>query len=59
MAKVTLFGLNVEVEFDENDVFTNEELTEQGYEECAVTTDGRLIAFDEAVCDWVQLRGEY
>jgi len=45
-----LFLTNETVQIDENETAQVE-----GYEETAVTTDGRIIGFDEAACGWVQL----
>lgn len=50
MRKEHLFLTNEDVEI-------NEELTVQvdGYKETAVTTDGRIIGFDDAASGWVEL----
>lgn len=50
MLKVNLFGLNEEVEIDENNLESYEE-----YEETCLLEDGRRVAYDEAVCGWVML----
>lgn len=52
MIKTELFGQNIEVEFDEKDIFATDEYEQN------VLVDGMWIAFDEAVCDWVQLGTE-
>ena len=55
MTKVELFGLGVEVEIDENEEVMID--VPEEYLEVAVTTDGRVVGYDEAVCQWVQLSG--
>ncbi len=57
MTKVTLYGLNEEVEFDETMEMTMKVHLDNGktYDETAITTDGRLIAYDEELGEWVQL----
>lgn len=45
-----LFLTNETVEINEK-----ETVQVDGYEETAVTTDGRIIGFDEVACGWVQL----
>lgn len=54
MEKVTLHGLDEEVTvYMEQKTFTDEET---GYE-IYVTEDGRWIAEDDAIGEWVQIRG--
>ena len=54
IAKIkVLFPTNEIVVIDENETVSIEIPTE--YEETAVTTDGRVIAYDEAVGGWVEL----
>ena len=54
IAKIkVLFPTNEIVVIDENETVSIEIPTE--YEETAVTTDNRVIAYDEAVCGWVEL----
>lgn len=50
---VTLWGLDIEVTFNTNEIFMW--ASEEGCQEAAVTEDGRLIAFDEAINEWVQV----
>ena len=50
MRKEYLFLANEEVEIDET-----RNVQVKGYEETAVTKDGRIIGFDEAACGWVEL----
>jgi len=54
---VTLFGLDIEVSIDFSNVFSGT-YGDTEYEECYITDDNRLIAFDEAVCAWVQLSAD-
>lgn len=55
MEKIELFGLDIEVEIDETEVVGIE--VPEEYEKVAVTTDGRVIGFDESIGQWVQLKG--
>ena len=55
---VTLFGLGVEVSFDNSKTFEFTTTSGDVYDQAAVTDDNRLIAFDNAVCAWVQLSGD-
>lgn len=55
MKKVTLYGLNEEVEFSKSEVESFETSNGDVYEESVITTDNRRIGFDEAICEWVQL----
>ena len=48
-----LFPTNEEVTINEN-ATVNVEVPEE-YERTAVTTDNRVIGYDEAVCEWVEL----
>lgn len=52
--KVMLAGLNEEVEIDTNQKTFIDEAT--GYE-IYITEDGRWIAEDDAIGEWVQIRG--
>lgn len=53
MKKVTLIGLNVEVEFDEEEVFDYEEGNE--VYRAVVTTDNRLIIWEDGEGGWLQI----
>lgn len=55
---VELFRMEIDVTFDESKTFEYTTSCGDVYEQSAVTDDGRLIGFDEAVCAWVQLAGE-
>ena len=55
MTKVILSGLDTEVEFDETKVFSHTEEDGQVYE-AAVTTDGKLIAWDDGANSWTQIK---
>ena len=56
--KVELFGLGVSVEINENELFSYTlDGTNDVYEECAISSDGRLVAYDETIGEWVQLTG--
>lgn len=55
MKKVELLGLDIEVEFDEAEIFEYTEDDGEKYE-AAVTTDRRLIAWDDGSNSWVQLK---
>ena len=55
MKKVELLGMDLEVEFSENEITDYTE--EDGVIYKAVTTtDGRLIAWDDATNSWMQLK---
>mgnify|MGYP001457167416 CR=1 FL=1 len=54
---VTLFGLEIDVTFDDSETFEFTTSNGDVYEETAITDDNRLIAFDNAVCAYVQLSG--
>ena len=54
MKKIELLGLDTEVEFNESEVFEHETSTGDKYE-AAITTDGRLIGWDDGANSWVQL----
>jgi len=56
--QVELFGMNVEVTFDDEKIF--ELTTSNGdiYDEAVVTKDGRLIVFDEGLGVYVQYTDE-
>lgn len=56
MKKVELLGLDIEVEFDENEVFKYEEEDGEIYD-AVTTTDGRLIAWDDGANSWIQIKG--
>ena len=53
--KVNLFGLNEEVEINENEVkpvtLSNGDVFEESFD----LEDGRTVAYDEAICAWVML----
>ncbi len=53
---VTLFGLEIDVTINEGETFEYTTSCGDIYEQTAITTDGRLVAFDEAICAWVQLK---
>ncbi|MDD3137526.1 MAG: hypothetical protein PHX08_00955 [Lachnospiraceae bacterium] len=53
--QVEVYGLNEVVEFDTDNVKSFTTSSGDEYEESVVTTDGMLIAYDEAICEWVQL----
>lgn len=52
---VTLFGLEIEVTINEDETFEYTTSCGDVYEQAAITTDGRLVAFDDSVAAWVQL----
>ena len=54
MEKVELLGTDIEVEFDESEVFEHKTSTGDIYK-AAITTDGRLIGWDDGANSWVQL----
>lgn len=59
MMTVDIYGLDLEVEIDESKI-EEYDLTDYGqvvehYEESYVMDDGRRIAFDKGVNDWVML----
>ena len=55
MMSTNLHGLDVVVEYDMNDLFMYTE--DDGVEyEAVVTTDGRLIVWDEAIGSWIQIK---
>ena len=55
MMNVSLFGLNEEFEINEKDVkpvtLSNGDIYEESFE----LEDGRIVAYDEAICSWVML----
>ena len=53
--KVNLFGLNEEVEINENEVKPVTLSNGDVFEESFVLEDGRTVAYDEAICAWVML----
>ncbi len=55
--KVELFGLNEEVEIDESKIIHHDSMpdVDAGYEDVYYFDDGRIIAYDEAICSWVSL----
>ena len=53
MKKVTLIGLEIEVEYDEEELFDYEESNE--VYQAVVTTDGRLIVWDDGEGGWLQI----
>mgnify|MGYP001335284839 CR=1 FL=1 len=55
---VTLLGLDIEATYDDSETFEFTTSNGDVYNESAVTTDNRLIAFDNAACAWVQLSGD-
>lgn len=53
MKKVNLLGLDIDVDFDEDQMFLYTE--DDGVEyHAAITTDGRLIVWDDGANSWVQ-----
>ena len=61
MMTVDIYGLDLEVEIDENKI-EEYDLTDYGqvvehYDESYVMDDGRRIAFDDSVNSWVMLGG--
>lgn len=50
MKQVELLGLEIKVQFDPAEVYTVEGV------EYVITTDGRLISWDDAANSWVQVR---
>lgn len=59
MMTVDIYGLDLEVEIDENKI-EEYDLTDYGqvvehYDESYVMDDGRRIAFDDSVNSWVML----
>ena len=55
--KVELFGLNEEIEINEEEITSFETSCGDIYEEAYQLDDGRWVAYDEAVCSWVMLGG--
>ena len=54
LKSVELLGLEITVEYDEEETYTY--AVDDGEEyEAATTTDGRLIAWDDAVNSWIQV----
>ena len=54
VAEIKVLFLTDEIVFIDKNETVNIEIPE-GYEETAVTTDSRVIAYDEAVGGWVEL----
>lgn len=54
VAEIKVLFLTSEMVFIDKNETVNIEIPEE-YEETAVTTDGRVIAYDEAVGGWVEL----
>ena len=55
MMTVELFGTEEIVEINENEITTYETSCGDVYEEACQLDDGRWVAYDEAICDWVML----
>ena len=55
MTTITLFGTEEIVEINENEITTYETSCGDVYEEAYQLEDGRWVAYDEAICDWVML----
>lgn len=58
LSKAILIGLEIEVEFDGNNLYTHTEADGTEYQ-AVVTTDGRIIVFDESHNGWLQIGREY
>lgn len=54
MKKVELLGLDLEVEFDENKIFDFVNSDNETVD-AVVTTDGRLIMWDDGANSWVHV----
>lgn len=54
MKTVELLGLDIEVEFDEADVYQREN-SDGNMTDAVITTCGRLIAWDDGANSWVQV----
>lgn len=58
MKKVTLLGLEIEVEFEESEIFDYTEADGNHYE-AVWTSDNRLIIWNDGANSWAQIeRGE-
>lgn len=55
MKKVELLGLDIEVEFDETEIYQYTEEDGQEYE-AVITTDGRLIGWNDGENSWMQIK---
>lgn len=55
MMKVSLWGLNEEVEINEKEITEYKTSCGDVYEQAYQLKDGRWVAFDEAICSWVML----
>ena len=52
MMEVSIWGMDLEVEFDENEIFACDEYEEN------VLVDGMWLAYDESICAWVMIDTE-